>query len=180
MALPFRKPGFPGWTAQTASQWLYRRGHPRHRRLVCHPHRPLPAGHLAAFADGAVKGFLDHAIWVRCHSTPSRSFLEPPIFPAYTTFLLKKRHSSTCASASSACGAGLRRPRPSRCLAARRRPLQGARRADTGPSPSCAPIRHHRAAIELPKVELASITLGIFRNAPACRVANNAPNKSPR
>ena len=37
---------------------------------------------LAAFADGGVKGFLDHAIWVRCHSTPSRSFLEPPICPS--------------------------------------------------------------------------------------------------
>ena len=37
---------------------------------------------LAAFADGGVNGFLDHAIWVRCHSTPSRSFLEPPICPS--------------------------------------------------------------------------------------------------
>src|SRR5262249_49797678 len=37
---------------------------------------------LAAFADGGVDGFLDHAIWVRCHSTPSRSFLEPPICPS--------------------------------------------------------------------------------------------------
>src|SRR5215471_19367493 len=37
---------------------------------------------LAAFADGGVDGFLDHPIWVRCHSTPSRSFLEPPICPS--------------------------------------------------------------------------------------------------
>src|SRR5215472_8625871 len=39
---------------------------------------------LAAFADGGVNGFLDHAIWVRCHSTPSRSFLEPPICPHHS------------------------------------------------------------------------------------------------
>src|SRR6516165_7275983 len=46
----------------------------------------LPLGHylqadLATFADGGVNGFLDHAIWIRCHSTPSPSFLEPPICP---------------------------------------------------------------------------------------------------
>src|SRR5215469_14198458 len=37
---------------------------------------------LAAFADRGVDGFLDHAIWVRCHSTPSRSFLEPLTCPS--------------------------------------------------------------------------------------------------
>jgi hypothetical protein len=39
----------------------------------------MPIAHLqadlAVFADGGVNCFLDHAIWVRCHSTPSRSFL---------------------------------------------------------------------------------------------------------
>src|SRR6516225_11074483 len=47
---------------------------------------------LAAFADGGVNGFLDHAIWVRCHSTPSRSSWSRRYVPAYTTFLLKKRY----------------------------------------------------------------------------------------
>ena len=64
---------------------------------------------LAAFADGGVNGFLDHAIWVRCHSTPSRSFLEPPICPSLHNLSPQETpslpyHSSTCASASSACG----------------------------------------------------------------------------
>src|ERR1700736_1568903 len=64
---------------------------------------------LAAFADGGVKGILDHAIWVRCHSTPSRSFLEPPICPIIHNLSPQETpslpyHSSTCASASSACG----------------------------------------------------------------------------
>src|SRR6516225_5069656 len=41
------------------------------------------AGQARLAADGGVNGFLDHAIWVRCHSTPSRSFLEPPICPSF-------------------------------------------------------------------------------------------------
>src|SRR5262249_24007239 len=64
---------------------------------------------LAAFADGGVNGFLDHAIWVRCHSTPPRSFLEPPICPSFHNLSPQETpslpyHSSTCASASSECG----------------------------------------------------------------------------
>src|SRR5271169_2842597 len=75
------------------------------------PVLPQEAGvsSYAAFADGGVNGFLDHAIWVRCHSTPSRSFLEPPICPSLHNLSPQETsslpyHSSTCASASSACG----------------------------------------------------------------------------
>src|SRR6516162_7997118 len=64
---------------------------------------------LAAFADGGVNGFLDHAIWVRCHSTPSRCFVEPPICPSLHNLSPQETpslpyHSFTCASASSTCG----------------------------------------------------------------------------
>src|SRR5215469_18513697 len=66
---------------------------------------------LAAFADRGVNGFLDHAIWVRCHSTPSRSFVEPSICPSSHNLSPQKHnhnpcryHSSTCSSASSAFG----------------------------------------------------------------------------
>src|SRR5215510_2075924 len=37
---------------------------------------------LAAFANGGVNGFLDNAIRVRCHSSPSHSFLDQPICPS--------------------------------------------------------------------------------------------------
>src|SRR5215475_6143660 len=64
---------------------------------------------LAAFANGGVNGFLDNAIRVRCHSSPSRSFLEQPICPSSHSLSLQETPSlplsfSTCASATSACG----------------------------------------------------------------------------
>jgi hypothetical protein len=81
------------------------------RGSCCHRPGHYLQADLAAFADGGVNGFLDHAIWVRCHSTPSRSFLEPPICPSLHNLSPQETpslpyHSSTCASASSACGSG--------------------------------------------------------------------------